>query len=202
MEQRSEPEKTQFSSRTIGDAQPFSASAWCTTRRDSCRIPRCDHKTQDIGVRGLDGFGRVLACARLRQRRGLRRPLVIGLRCALAFRGEVEGDHRPPRLTARIAEIQAMINPAAYNRAVGEFRPISRPNDARIARSYVKQAIGIAAKRVIPRVRVHEVADAPPALKACKMLVFLTWYYIQYRAWGAISRSFGFPMNSGSTCCI
>ncbi len=58
-----------------------------------------------------------------------------------------------------------MINPAANDRAVGEFRPISRPNDARFARPYVKQAIGIAAKWVIPRVRVHEVADAPPALK-------------------------------------
>jgi hypothetical protein len=40
-----------------------------------------------------------------------------------------------------------MINPAADDRAVGELRPISRPNDARIAQSYVKQAIGIAAKR-------------------------------------------------------
>jgi hypothetical protein len=157
MEQPSEPEKAQFSSRTIGDAQPFFASAWRTTRRGSCRIPRRDHKAQGIGVRGLDGFGRVLACARLRQRRGLRRPL--------AFRGKVECDHRPPRLTARIAEVQAMINPAADDRAVGELRPISRPNDARIARSDVKQAIGIAAKWVIPRVRVHEVADAPPALK-------------------------------------
>jgi hypothetical protein len=29
----------------------------------------------------------------------------------------------------------------------------------------VKQAIGITAKWVIARVRVHEVADAPPALK-------------------------------------
>jgi len=66
-----------------------------------------------------------------------------------------------------------MINPAADDRAVGEFRPISRPNDARIARSYVKQAIGIAAKRVIPRVRVHEVADAPPPLKGLKNAGFL-----------------------------
>jgi hypothetical protein len=46
-----------------------------------------------------------------------------------------------------------MINPAADDRAVGELRPISRPNDARFARPYVKQAIGIAAKWVIPRVR-------------------------------------------------
>ena len=98
---------------------------------------------------------------------------IIGLRCALAFRGEVESAHRPPRLTARIAEIQAMINPAADDRAVGKFRPISRPNDARIARSYVKQAIGIAAKRVIPCVRVHEVADAPPALKGLENAGFL-----------------------------
>ncbi len=30
------------------------------------------------------------------------------------------------------------------------------------------------------------------------MLVCETWYYIQYRAWGAISMSVGFPMNSGS----
>jgi len=162
MERRSEPEKAQP---TVGDAQPFFASAQRTTRRDSCRIPRRDHKAQDVGVRGFDGFSRVLACARLRQRRGLRRPLIIGLRCTLAFRGKVEGDHRPPRLTARIAEVQAMINPAADDRAVGKLRPISRPNDARIARSDVKQAIGIAAKWVIPRVRVHEVADAPPALK-------------------------------------
>jgi hypothetical protein len=36
-----------------------------------------------------------------------------------------------------------MINPAANDRAVGELRPISRPNDARIARPYVKHAIGI-----------------------------------------------------------
>jgi hypothetical protein len=165
MEQRSEPEKARFSSHTIGDAQPFSACASRTTRRDSYRIPRRDHKVQGIGVRGLDGVGRVLACARLRQRRGLWRPLIIGLRCALAFRGEVEGDHRPPRLTARIAEVQSMIDPPADDRAVGELRPISRPNDARIARPYVKQAIGIAAEWVIPRVRVHEVADAPPELK-------------------------------------
>src|ERR1700686_3031012 len=135
MEQRSEPEEAQFSSHTIGDAQPFSACASRTTRRDSYRIPRRDHKAQGIGVRGLDGFGRVLACARLRQRRGLRRPLIIGLRCTLAFRGGVEGDPPPPRLTARIAEVKAMINPAADDRAVGEFRPISRPYDARIARS-------------------------------------------------------------------
>ena len=165
MEQRSEPEKAQFRSRTAGDAQPFFASAWRTTRRDSCGISRRDHKAQGVGVREFDGFSRVLACARLRQRRGLRRPLIIGLRCTSAFRGKVEGDHRPPRLTARIAEVQAMINPATDDRAIGEFRPISRPNDARIARSYVKQAIGIAAKWVIPRVRVHEVADAPPELK-------------------------------------
>jgi hypothetical protein len=114
-------------------------------------------------VRGLDGFGRVLACSRLRQRSGLRRPLIIGLRCTLAFRGTGERDHRPPRLTARIAEVQSMINPAADDRAVGELRPISRPNDARFAQPYVKQAIGIAAKWVIPRVGVNEVADAPPA---------------------------------------
>ena len=30
------------------------------------------------------------------------------------------------------------------------------------------------------------------------MLVSETWYYIQYRAWGAISMSVGFPMNSGN----
>jgi len=58
-----------------------------------------------------------------------------------------------------------MINPAADNRAIWQFRPISRPKDARIARAHVKQAIGVTAKRVIPHVRVHEVADAPPALK-------------------------------------
>ncbi len=57
-----------------------------------------------------------------------------------------------------------MIDPATDDRAVGELRPISRPHDARIAGSYVKQTIGIAAKGEFP-VRVHEVADAPPALK-------------------------------------
>jgi hypothetical protein len=30
------------------------------------------------------------------------------------------------------------------------------------------------------------------------MLVSETWYYIQYRAWGAISMSVGFPTNSAS----
>jgi hypothetical protein len=30
------------------------------------------------------------------------------------------------------------------------------------------------------------------------MLVSETWHYIQYSAWGAISMSVGFPMNSGS----
>jgi hypothetical protein len=61
-----------------------------------------------------------------------------------------------------------MVDPAADNRAVGELRPISCPNDAGIARSNVQQAIRIAAKRVIECVRVHEVANAPPALKGLR----------------------------------
>jgi hypothetical protein len=58
-----------------------------------------------------------------------------------------------------------MIDPAADNRAVGKFRPIAGPNDTRIARSHVKKAIWIGAKRIIPCVRVHEAANTPRAFK-------------------------------------
>jgi hypothetical protein len=56
-----------------------------------------------------------------------------------------------------------MINAAADEGAVGEFRPISGPHHARIAATYIKYAIRIAAKRLSPQVGVHGVADAPPA---------------------------------------
>jgi hypothetical protein len=56
-----------------------------------------------------------------------------------------------------------MINAAADKGAVGELRPISGPLHARIAGTYMKHAVRIAAKRLSPQVGVHGVADAPPA---------------------------------------
>ena|SRR5271156_3011353 len=65
-----------------------------------------------------------------------------------------------------------MVNTAADEGAVRELRPITAPPHGRITGSDVKQAIRIAAKRLAPKVRVHEVADAPPALKGLKKAGF------------------------------
>jgi hypothetical protein len=70
--------------------------------------------------------------------------------------------HCPPRSTTRVAQIQAVVNAATDDRAVGELGPISGPDDARIARSDVQDAIGVATKGVVPLAPVHEDSDAPP----------------------------------------
>jgi hypothetical protein len=61
-----------------------------------------------------------------------------------------------------------MINAATDEGAVGELRPISGPQHARITGTHVKHAIRIAAKRLSPQVGVHGIADPPPALKGSK----------------------------------
>src|ERR1700742_551646 len=65
-----------------------------------------------------------------------------------------------------------MVNAAPDNRAILKLRPIAVPDNACIAGPHVKHAIGIAAKRLSPHVRVHEAADAPPALKGLKKAGF------------------------------
>jgi hypothetical protein len=56
-----------------------------------------------------------------------------------------------------------MINSATDEGTVGELRPISGAQHPRIAGTYMKYAIRIAAERLSPQVGVHGVADAPPA---------------------------------------
>src|SRR5271154_1964462 len=75
LEHQSEPEKTQQTLDATQSSFPSRA-----TRRDSYRIPCRDHEAQVIGLRGLDDFGRILACARLRQWRGQPRLLIAGMR--------------------------------------------------------------------------------------------------------------------------
>jgi len=110
--------------------------------------------------------------------------------------GDVVHSDCPPCSTTRVAQIQAVVNSATDDRAVGELGPISGSSNARIARSDVQDAIGVVAKGVVPLAPVHEDSDVPPIKRAEKMLVDETWYYIQHRAWRAISTSFGFATNS------
>jgi hypothetical protein len=56
-----------------------------------------------------------------------------------------------------------MINAATDESTIGELCPISGAQHPRIAGTYMKHAIRIAAKRLSPQVGVHGVADAPPA---------------------------------------
>jgi hypothetical protein len=54
-----------------------------------------------------------------------------------------------------------MINPTAHDCAIGEFGPISPSDDARITRSDMQNAIGIAAKWFVVRAPIHEVQPLP-----------------------------------------
>ena len=80
----------------------------------------------------------------------------------------VERERRAARVSTRIAQINAMINPAANDCAIGEFGPISPSDDARITRSDMQNAIGIAAKWLVLLAPVHEVSAAPACENAEK----------------------------------
>jgi hypothetical protein len=53
-----------------------------------------------------------------------------------------------------------MVSTAADGRAVSELRPISRSNHTRITRPNMKNAIPIAAKRLVVFAPVHAVSHA------------------------------------------
>jgi hypothetical protein len=82
----------------------------------------------------------------------------------------VERENRAARVATPIAQIDAMINPTAHDCAIGEFGPISPSDDARITRSDMQNAIGIAAKWFVLRAPIHEVSTAPACESAEKTL--------------------------------
>ena len=60
-----------------------------------------------------------------------------------------------PFASAWIAEINAAIDAATHEPAVGQLRPIAGAHDARIPRAHVKHAVGIAAERELLFEPIH-----------------------------------------------
>jgi hypothetical protein len=60
-----------------------------------------------------------------------------------------------PFASAWIAEINAAIDAATHEPAVGQLRPIARARDTGIARAHVKLAVGIAAERELLFEPIH-----------------------------------------------